>query len=102
MVLLRVGGFGLYIGVDLVLPGLLEGSFISVMNDDGDKTVFLGGCKEFDKFKWLCGILPDASDNDVLFVRCSVVVLLLAAECGEAADQSELFGECRGCTRKCS
>ena len=71
------------------------------MKDDGNKAVFLGGCKEFDKFKWLCGVLPDASD-EVLFVRCGVVVLLLAAESDEAADQSELFGERRGCTRKCS
>ena len=72
------------------------------MKDDGDKAVFFGGCKEFDIFKWLCGILPDASDNEVLFVRCGVVVLLLAAELGEVADQSELFGECRGFTWKCS
>ena len=72
------------------------------MNDDGDKAAFLGGCKEFDKFKWLCGILPDDSDNEVLFVLCGVVVLLLAAEFSEVADQSELFDECSGCTRKCS
>ena len=70
--------------------------------DDADKAVFLGGFKEFDKFKWLCGILPDNSDYEVLFVLCGVVALLLAAEFGEAADQSELFGECRCCTRKCS
>ena len=72
------------------------------MKDDGGKAVFLGGCKEFDKFKCLCGILPDASDIQVLLVHCGVVVLLVAAEFGEVADQSKLFGECRGCTRKCS
>ena len=72
------------------------------MKDDGDKAVFLGGCKELDIFKWLCGMLPDASDNEVLFVRYGVVVLLLTAKFGEVADQSELFGERRGFTRKCS
>ena len=72
------------------------------MKDDGDKAILLGGCKEFEKFKWLCGILSDASDDEVLFVRCCVVLLLLAAECGEVADQRELFFECKGCSRKCS
>ena len=47
--LLRVGGFGFKIGVDLVLPGWLDGSLISSINDYGDKDVFLGGCKEFVK-----------------------------------------------------
>ena len=72
------------------------------MNEDGDKAVFLGGCKEFDKFKWLCGMLSDDSDYEVLFVLCGVVVLQTAAEFGDVDDQGELFGECRGCTLKCS
>ena len=47
LILLRVGGFGFNIGVDLVLPGWLDGSLISGTNGDGDKAVFLGGCKDF-------------------------------------------------------
>ena len=59
LTLLRVGGFGFKIGVDLVLPGWLDGSLISGINDDGDKAVFLGGCKEF--VKLTCGILTGVS-----------------------------------------
>ena len=99
LLLLRVGGFGFNIGVELVLPGWLDGSLISGTNDDGDKAVFLAGCKEF--FKLICGMLTGVSIDEELFVLCGVVVLLLA-DCGEVADQSELFGECSGCTLKCS
>ena len=59
LTLLRVGGFGVKIGVDLVLPGWLDGSLISGINDDGDKAVFLGGCKKF--VKLTCGILTGVS-----------------------------------------
>ena len=59
LTLLRVGGFGFKIGVDRVLPGWLDGSLISGINDDGDKAVFLGGCKEF--VKLICGMLKGVS-----------------------------------------
>ena len=95
LTLLRVGGLRFKIGVDLVLPGRLDGSLISVINDDGVKAVFLGGCKEF--VNLICGMLTGVR----CLVRCGVVVLLLA-DFGEVADQSELFGDCSGCTLKCS
>ena len=102
LIVFRVGGFGFKTGVDLVLPGWLDGSLISGINDDGGKAVFLGGCKEF--VKLICGIqtgVTGVSIDEERFVFFGVVVLLLA-DCGEVADQSELFGECSGCTLKCS
>ena len=98
MVLLLVGGLGLSIGVDRVLPGWLDDNLISGIKDDGDKAVFLGGCKEF--VSSTCGMLTEVFDDDVWFVLCGVVLLL--ADCGDVADQRELLGECNGCARKCS
>ena len=97
MVLLLVGGLGLSMGVDLVLPGWLDGNLISGMNDAGDSAVFLGGCREFGMST--LGILIDVLD-DVWFVRNGVVLVL--ADWGDVADQCELLGDCNGCTRKCS
>ena len=62
LILLRVGGFGFNIGIDLVLPRWLDGSLISGTNDDGDKAVFLAGCKEF--FKLICGLLTGVSIDE--------------------------------------
>ena len=62
LILLPVGGFGFQIGVDLVLPGWLDGSLISGINDDGDKAVFLGDCKEF--VKLICGMLTGVSFDE--------------------------------------
>ena len=45
------------------------------------------------------GILIDVLE-DVWFVRNGVVLVL--AGWGDVADQSELLGDCNGCTRKCS
>ena len=59
LTLLRVSGVGFKIGVDLVLRGWLDGSLISGINHDGDKAVFLGGCKEF--VKSTCGMLTGVS-----------------------------------------
>ena len=97
LVLLLVGGLGLSMGVDLVLPGWLDGNLISGMNDAGNSAVFLGGCREFGMST--LGILIDVLD-DVWFVRNGVVLVL--ADWGDVADQSELLGDCNGCTRKCS
>ena len=90
-------GVGLSMGVDLVLPGWLDGNLISGMNDAGDSAVFLGGCREFGMST--LGLLIDVLD-DVWFVRNGVVLVL--AGWGDVADQSELLGDCNGCTRKCS
>ena len=92
-------GWGVRIeyGVDLVLPGWLDGNLISGMNDAGDSAVFLGGCREFGMST--LGILIDVLD-DVWFVRNGVVIVL--ADWGDVADQCELLGDCNGCTRKCS
>ena len=79
--------------------GWLDGSLISGINDDGDKAVLLGGCKK--SVKLICGMLTEVSVDEEWFVLCDVVVLLFA-DGGEVADQSELFGECSGCTLKCS
>ena len=62
LILLRVGGSGFKIGFDLVLPGWLDGSLYSGINDDGDKAIFLGGCKEFVKF--ICGMLTGVSVDE--------------------------------------
>ena len=62
LTLLRVGGFGFNIGVDLVLPGWLDGNLISGIKEDGEKAVFLGGCKEF--VKSTCGMLIGVSVDD--------------------------------------
>ena len=62
LILLRVGGFGFKIGVGLVLPGWLDGSLNSGIKDDGDKAVFLGGCKEF--VKLICGMLTAVSVDE--------------------------------------
>ena len=56
-------GFGLSIGVDLVLPGWLDGNLISGITDDGDKAVFVGGCREF--VSSTCGTLTEVFDDDV-------------------------------------
>ena len=63
LVLLLVGRFGLSIGVDRVLPGWLDGNLISGIKDDGDKAVFLGGCREF--VSSTCGTLTEVFDDDV-------------------------------------
>ena len=96
LVPLLVGGLGLSIGVDLVLPGWLDGNRISGIKDDGDNAVFLGGCKEFVSSTY--GMLTEVFDDDVWFVLCGVVLVL--ADCGDVADQRELLGECNHCTRK--
>ena len=62
LTLLRVGGFGFKIGVDPVLPRWLDGSLISGINDDGDKAVFLGGCREF--VKLIGGMLTGVSIDE--------------------------------------
>ena len=63
IILLRVGGFGFSIGLDRVLPGWLDGSLISGINDSGDKAVFLGGCKE--SVGSTLGMFTDVSDDEV-------------------------------------
>ena len=63
LVLFLLGGFGLSIGMDLVLPGWLDVSLISGIKDDGDKEVFLGGCNEF--VSSTCGTLTEKFDDDV-------------------------------------
>ena len=99
LILLRVGGFGFSTGVARVLPGWLDASLISGMNDAGDSAVYLGGCKE--SVNSILGTLTDVfAEDDDLFVLCGVELVL--ANCGNVADQSELFGYCNGCTRKCS
>ena len=98
LVQLLVGGLGLSIGVDLVLPGWLDGNLISGIKDDGDKAVFLGGCREF--VSSTCGTLTEVFDDDVWFDLFGVVLPL--TDCGDVADQRELLGECNGCARKCS
>ena len=95
-----MGGFGLSTGVALVLPGCVDDNLISGINDAGESAVFRGGCREF--VTSTRGMLIDVFDNDdVLGVRCGVE-LVLAEFCGDVADQSELCGDCIGCTRKCS
>ena len=42
--------------------GWLDGSLISGLNDDGDKAVFLGGCKE--SVKLICGMLTEVSVDE--------------------------------------
>ena len=98
LILLRVGGLGFSTGVDLVLPGWLDGNRISGINEDGDNAVFLSGCKEFDSSTR--GTLIDVLDDENWFDLCGVVLVL--ADCGDVADQSELCGDCIGCSRKCS
>ena len=49
--------------MDRVLPGWLDGSLTSGINDDGDKTVFLGGCREFVISTF--GTLTEVFDDDV-------------------------------------
>ena len=56
-------GFGFNIGVDLVLPGWLDGNLIFGIKDDGDKAVFRGGCREF--VSSTCGTLIEVFDDDV-------------------------------------
>ena len=68
------------------------------MNDDGDNAVFLGGCKVFGIST--LGTLTNVFDDDVRFVLNGVVFVLV--DCGDVADQSELLGDCNGCTQKCS
>ena len=63
LTLLRVGGFGFSIGFDLVLPGWLDGSLISGINDAWDKAVFLGGCKE--SVRSTLGMFTDVPDDEV-------------------------------------
>ena len=70
-------------GLDRVRPGWLEGNLMSGMNDDGDNAVFLGGCKEFGIST--LGKLTDVFDDDVLNGG-----VLVFADCGDVADQSEL------------
>ena len=53
----------IYMGVDRIRPGWLEGNLISGMNDDGDSAVFLGGCKVFGIST--LGRLTDVFDDDV-------------------------------------
>ena len=84
--------------MDRFLPGWFDDSLISGIQDDGDKTVFLGGCREFVISTF--GTLTDVFVDDVWFDLC--VVVLLLADCGDVADQRELLGECNGCARKCS
>ena len=52
--------------------------------------MFLGGCREIDKFNWCREVLLDLSDGkfDPL---CGVVTVLLDAEFDDVADQRELF-----------
>ena len=90
LVLLLVGGLGLSIGVDRVLPGWFDGNLISGIKDDGDKAVFLGGCREF--VSSTCGTLTEVFDDDVWFDFCGVVLPL--TDCGDVADQRELLGGC--------
>ena len=99
LILLKVGGFWFSTGVARVLPGWLSASLISGINDAGESAVFLGGCKE--SVNSIRGTLTDVfAEDDDLFVLCGVELVL--AECGDVADQRELFGDCSGCTRKCS
>ena len=96
---LRVGGLAFSTGVARVLPGWLDANLISGMNVAGEGAVFLGGCKE--SVNSIRGTLTDVfAEDDDLFVLCGVELIL--ADCGDVADQSELFGDCNGCTRKCS
>ena len=50
-------------GVDLTLPGWLEGNLMSGMNDDGDNAVCPWGCKVFGIST--LGTLTDVFDDDV-------------------------------------
>ena len=86
------------IGVDRVLPGWLDGNLISGIKDDGDNAVFLGGCNEF--VNSTRGMPTEVFVDEFWFVLCDVVLVL--ADCGDVAEQSELLGECNGCIRKCS
>ena len=87
-------------GVALVLPGCVDDNLISGINEVGDNALCCGGCREFAIS--IRGTLIDVFVNeDVLGVLCGVE-LVLADCCGDVADQSELFGDCIGCTRKCS
>ena len=87
-------------GVALVLPGCVDDNLISGINEVGDNALCCGGCREFAIS--IRGTLIDVFvKEDVLGVLCGVE-LVLADCCGDVADQSELFGDCIGCTRKCS
>ena len=100
LILLKVGGFGFNTGVARVLPGWLDASLNSGINDAGERIVFRGGCKE--SVNSIRGTIIDVfAEEDVLAVPCGVEPVL-ADCCGDVADQSELCGDCIGCTRKCS
>ena len=78
--------------MNLVLPGWSEVNLISGIKDDGDKFVFLDGCRELVKFNWWRDVLLDVSDGN-FDPLCGLVTVLLDAEFGDVADQRELFGD---------